>query len=92
MEYYILLLLLVGLAIETGFAEKVCPDRKVHFSAGSKDYHFSWREFPDKEFTWSQGRKYCQKHCMDLVSLEIKSDWDNVVDIFNKGRFFKDFL
>ena len=90
MQLYTILMLLIALAIEITFADKVCPDRKVHFSAGGKDFHFSWREFPGKEFTWSQGRKYCQNHCMDLVSLEMKSDWDTVIDIFNNGKYCAD--
>ena len=55
------------------------------FVGGGKDYHFSWKDSPDKEFTWQQGRKYCQNICMDLASIQTQSDWDTLLEIFNTG-------
>jgi hypothetical protein len=69
-----------------GASADQCSDRKVHLTKGGKEYHFSWKEHPDKAFSWSQGRKYCKDICMDLVSLETKDDWNTILEIFAKEK------
>jgi hypothetical protein len=79
---------LIVFLLEIGLIQSLtdkCSDRKVHFSSGGKNFHFSWRDQPGRNFSWSQGRKFCKEICMDLVSLETKVDWDTVVDIFKNG-------
>ena len=50
-------------------------------SSGGKDYRLSWKEHPDKVFSWTEGRKNCKDICMDLVSLETKDVWETVLKI-----------
>ena len=80
-----ILILVLGSSIANAGKPNKCNDRKVHFSGGGKDYHFSWKDSADKEFTWQQGRKYCQNICMDLASIQTQSDWDTLLEIFNTG-------
>lgn len=68
----------------------------MYFSVG-KGYFFSWKDpaLKDTQEDWLDGRNYCRKRCMDLVSLETKeeNEWikqrivrDKVKYIWTSGR------
>ena len=86
MSFLTSLLVLTLANVCTGGQAGRCPGRAVHLTSGGKDFHFSWKEHPDKVFSWTEGRKYCKEICMDLVSLETKDDWETVLEIIKKGN------
>ncbi|XP_059096168.1 L-selectin-like [Tigriopus californicus] len=67
----------------------------VHQVTTDRRLHFSWRDYPDRDFSWTQGRKYCKERCMDLVSIDTYEQWrtvrntlqdENVKFIWTGGR------
>lgn len=48
---------------------------KIHEIFGNKGYWFSWKDNTDgKERDWLDGRNFCRRRCMDLVSLETSQE------------------
>ncbi|KAJ8982527.1 hypothetical protein NQ317_018568 [Molorchus minor] len=55
----------------------LCAQRTVHErTPDGKGYFFSWRDPATKntEIDWLDGRNFCRKRCMDLVSLETSAE------------------
>ncbi|CAH1958885.1 unnamed protein product [Acanthoscelides obtectus] len=76
----------------------LCAQRVIHErTPDGKGYFFSWRDPATKntELDWLDGRNFCRKRCMDLVSLETsaENEWikkhivdDKVKYIWTSGR------
>ncbi|VEN34152.1 unnamed protein product [Callosobruchus maculatus] len=55
----------------------LCAQRVIHErTPDGKGYFFSWRDPATKstELDWLDGRNFCRKRCMDLVSLETSAE------------------
>jgi len=69
-----------------------CANRIKHAQFNNHNYFFSW-EYDltrDLKVDWVTGRNICRRHCMDLVSIETRNEYDFLKQRMIDGgvRFF----